>query len=61
MNHFSLQAAGKGRLDEVQRLYEVDPARIHVVDGKGKSVLHHAANVGATDIIEFLINKGAGQ
>ena len=31
------------------------------MDGKGKSVLHHAANAGSTDIIEFLLNKGAGK
>ena len=50
----------KGRLDEVEKLHQANPQRIHVTDGKGKSALHHAAKGGHINVLEFLLNKGAG-
>ncbi len=50
-----------GDLDEVQRLYEIDPDRIHIPDVRGKTALHHAGNAGHIHVIEFLLSKGAGK
>lgn len=52
--------AANGNMKEVKRLYEADTSRIFLKDTKGQTPLHHAASRGSIDVIEFLIEKGAG-
>ncbi len=55
------QAAAAGRLDECERLYRIKPDRLEIRDSKGRSVLHHAALNGHTNIIDFALDHTAGR
>ena len=57
----SLQAAGKGNLEEFQRLYEGDTTRLQVRDSKGQYPVHKAAEFGRINILEFIVKQGGGK
>ena len=52
-------AAGYGDLDLVKWLLEVQGANIHLGDGQGTSPLVMAAENGKTQVMHYLISKGA--
>ncbi|XP_052283272.1 transient receptor potential cation channel subfamily A member 1-like [Dreissena polymorpha] len=52
-----LCAAAKGNLEEFQRLYENDPSRLSVRDGKGLCPIHKAAEFGRLNILQFIVDQ----
>lgn len=55
------QIAGKGDLDELERLYKGDQTRVNLKDKKGWTACHHAAAHDQPAALIFLINHGAGR
>lgn len=58
---YVFQAAAKGRLAEFEKLYFEDTKRISLVDGKGRTALHHAAKHGHNTIMEFIFQHGGSK
>ena len=56
-----LQVAGKGDVDEFQRLYNADPNRLNIQDARGVSPAHKAAENDQLKILEFIYTNGGGK
>ena len=48
-------------LDELLREVKTDPNVVHSTDSKSATLLHFAAREGRVDVIESLIDNGAGK
>ena len=48
----------EGDLEVIDRLLDMDPQRLHVVDGNRRTLLHRAAYYGHIDLIDLLLEKG---
>ncbi|XP_030838803.1 transient receptor potential cation channel subfamily A member 1-like isoform X3 [Strongylocentrotus purpuratus] len=44
--------------DEFLTGLNLDPERLHALDGKGASFLHHAAKAGRKDLVDYLVDRG---
>jgi len=53
------RASFEKRLDVVRALVTVEELDLNARDDQGATALHHAASVGASDIIELLLTSGA--
>ncbi|XP_052283274.1 transient receptor potential cation channel subfamily A member 1-like isoform X2 [Dreissena polymorpha] len=53
----TFKAAAKGNLEEFRRLYENDPSRLSVRDGKGLCPIHKAAEFGRLNILQFIVDQ----
>ena len=56
----SFQVAGKGNLEEFQRLYYADNSRLGIQDSKGLTAAHKAAENGRVNILEFIATHSGG-
>ena len=54
------RASADGQVESVHRALENDPTLIGSKDGSGYTPLHHAAIGGHADIVEILLESGAG-
>ena len=52
--------ASEGNLSKLQELAKVDPRLMHYADENGWTPLHEAVRSGHVDVVQFLINAGAG-
>ncbi|XP_041484073.1 transient receptor potential cation channel subfamily A member 1-like isoform X1 [Lytechinus variegatus] len=44
--------------DEFLTGLNLDPERLHALDSKGASFLHHAAKAGRRDLVDYLVDRG---
>lgn len=58
---FVLQAAESGNLDDFNRLFVAEPARLEVRDSKGRAAVHQAAARNKLNILQFIRNHGGGK
>jgi len=54
------QAAESGNLDDFNRLFVAEPARLEVRDSKGRAAVHQAAARNKLNILHFIRNHGGG-
>ena len=52
--------ASEGNLSKLQELAKVDPRLMHYADENGWTPLHEAVRSGHVDVVQFLIDAGAG-
>lgn len=55
------QAAESGNLDDFNRLFIAEPARLEVRDSKGRAAVHQAAARNKLNILQFIRNHGGGK
>lgn len=55
------QAAESGNLDDFNRLFIAEPARLDVRDSKGRAAVHQAAARNKLNILQFIRNHGGGK
>lgn len=55
------QAAESGNLDDFNRLFIAEPARLQVRDSKGRAAVHQAAARNKLNILQFIRNHGGGK
>lgn len=55
------QAAESGNLDDFNRLFIAEPARLEVRDSKGRAAVHQAAARNKLNILKFIRNHGGGK
>lgn len=61
-NRFNIfQAAESGNLDDFNRLFIAEPARLEVRDSKGRAAVHQAAARNKLNILQFIRNHGGGK
>ncbi|XP_048509555.1 transient receptor potential cation channel subfamily A member 1 isoform X2 [Athalia rosae] len=53
-----LRAAESGNLEEFTRLYQADPARLNIRDGRGRAAVHQAAARNKVNILQFIYANG---
>lgn len=58
---YILQAAESGNLDDFNRLFIAEPARLEVRDSKGRAAVHQAAARNKLNILQFIRNHGGGK
>lgn len=51
--------AANGKLEDLKNIHETDPSALFKADANGWKPIHEAARGGNTQIVEFLIQKGA--
>lgn len=55
------QAAESGNLDDFNRLFIAEPARLEVRDSKGRAAVHQAAARNKLNILQFIRNHEGGK
>ncbi|XP_015600034.1 transient receptor potential cation channel subfamily A member 1 isoform X2 [Cephus cinctus] len=53
-----LRAAESGNIEEFNRLYQADPKRLEIRDGRGRAAVHQAASRNRVNILEFIYSHG---
>ena len=56
--YYILKVAAQGNLNEVTRLLNEDPARLHVRDYRGQNIVHHAVSWSRTAVLDYLHSIG---